>query len=164
MNKWHTAKEYHDEKTLEKLVETGFVARNVTGQFQDFVTLDIPASKAQGKRVYKTLICLFSKAERNTMGQPSQDTSAKVLRFDTYPDEAVEVLKRFPSAWSEYQTDRKAPEQPGEADVLLELGLMPIGPKPTPLASACEASLKGPSIVPLVTETRRPRGRPRKAR
>ena len=149
MNKWHTAKEYHDEKTLEKLIETGFVSRNVTGQFQDFVTLDIPASKAQGKRVYKTVICLFSKAERNTMGQPSQDTSAKVLRFESYPDEAVEALKRFPSAWSEYQTYRKAPEQPGEAEVLLELGFMP--------------TIKGPSIVPSVnTETKRPRGRPRK--
>ena len=149
MYNWYTAKESYDEKTLEKLVETGFVPKNVTGQFQDFVTLDIPRSKEQGKKVYKTVICLFSKAERNTMGQPSQDTSAKVLRFDTYPEEAIAALKRFPSAWSEYQTYRKAPEQPGEAEVLEELGF----------ASPAKASVL--SIV-SIPEPKRPRGRPRK--
>jgi hypothetical protein len=140
---WHKAKEHFDDK----LLELGFVPKNVVGRFEDFVTLDIPESKTQKKRVYKTVICLFSRAERNTIGQPSQDTSAKVLRFDTYPEEAVAALRRFPEAWTDYLTYRKASEQPGEAEVLAEVGLT--------------APVKGPSIVPQV-DGKRKRGRPRK--
>lgn len=111
---WYVAKE--DLRRFDP--EGPYTPRNVTGRFEDHAVIDGPASRTARKSVYKRAIILFEKAERNADGGVSLDISPKTLRFDAYPEEAQEAIRRFPEAWHDYLLRRTVPVQTGEQEVI----------------------------------------------
>lgn len=99
---------------------------NVVGRFDDCNVIDGAASKAAGgrKNVYRLGIKLHSRILVSPMGSSSSDMAGQVIKFVAYPDEAAAALKRFPEAWRDYQSRRKAPLQPGESDTLDAIGFV----------------------------------------
>jgi hypothetical protein len=101
---------------------------NVAARFEDHKVLDGEASRKARKNVYRPAIVLKTRIIINVMGFPSSDVAGRVMKFEGYPDEAAEALKRYPEAWRNYQAYRTAPIQPGEREIVAAIFGEPVEP------------------------------------
>jgi hypothetical protein len=116
-----------DEQHLVRYVNS----KNVVGRFRDHEVIDIPASRAAKKSIYKKAIVLESRSLRTAQGAGS-DIAGHAIRFDdAHVAASVAAIERFPEAWADYQAKRKTPVSDEEREALADVATLPVpAPKP----------------------------------